>query len=255
LNQVKDKPGIKITSTPGSRFIALIFNQTKPPFDNLKVRQAMAYATPYDDVVTNVYRGWGSPWPTVIAANQPGFSGEYWPYKTDLDRARALLAEAGYPQGFNLTITSNVEQPAAQDIGVLLRTNLEKLGIRAQLENLPAAAYTDKRLQGNFEGMLWQAQALVADAGYTMNIYFRAAARPNWGKFNNPEVDKAIEQGLSLFDEERVTYFSKLQKPILEAAPWVSIAQPGFQFAASSSVEGFVYHNGNYVLFSELDKK
>lgn len=255
LEQAKSKSGVKVTSSGGSRFIALVMNQTKPPFNNPKVRKAMAYAAPYDDVLNSVYRGWASPWRTVIAANQLGYTEEYWPYKTDLERARAVLAEAGYPRGFNLTITSSVEQVAAQEIAILYRTNLEKIGIRAQMENLPAAAHREKLFQAGFEAIMWSAQASVPDIGYTMNIYFRAASRPNWGKFNDPEIDKAVEKGLSLFGQERVEYFSKLQKPILEAVPWISLAQPGYHFAARSNIEGFVYHNNNYIGFAELGKK
>jgi peptide/nickel transport system substrate-binding protein len=255
LEQAKSKRGVKITSSGGSKFIALVMNQTKPPFNNPNVRKAMAYAAPYDDVLKSVYRGWASPWRTVIAANQLGYTEEYWPYKTSLERARALLAEAGYPQGFDLTITSSVEQVAAQEIAILYRTNLQRIGIRAQIENLPAAAHRQKLFQAGFEAIMWSAQASVPDIGYTMNIYFRAASRPNWGKFNDPEIDKAVEKGLSLFGQKRAEYFSKLQKPILEAAPWISLAQPGYHFAARSNIEGFVYHNSNYIGFAELNKK
>jgi peptide/nickel transport system substrate-binding protein len=255
LEQVKSRSGVNITSSGGSKFIALVMNQTKQPFNDPKVRKAMAYAAPYDDVVNSVYRGWASSWRTVIAANQLGYTEEYWPYKTSLERARALLAEAGYPQGFNLTITSSVEQVAAQEIAILYRTNLERIGIRAQIENLPAAAHRQKLFQAGFEAIMWSAQASVPDIGYTMNIYFRAASRPNWGKFNDSEIDKAVEKGLSLFGQERVKYFGKLQKPILEAVPWISLAQPGYHFAARSNIEGFVYHNSNHIGFAELDKK
>jgi len=255
LEQARSKSGVTITSSGGSKFIALVMNQTKPPFNNPKVRQAMASAAPYDDVLKSVYRGWASPWRTVIAANQLGYTEEYWPHKTDLTRARAVLAEAGYPQGFPLTITSSVEQVAAQEIAILYRTNLEKIGVKAQLENLPAAAHREKLFQTGFEAIMWSAWASVPDIGYTMNIYFRAASRPNWGKFNDPEIDKAVEKGLSLFGQERVEYFRKLQKPIVEAVPWISLAQPGYQFAARSNIEGFVYHNTNYIGFAELTKK
>ena len=103
---------------------------TKPPFDNPKVRQAVAYAIPYDDILHTALfdRGkgmFGGPGdPTTTDWPQPS------PYKTDLDKAKALLAEAGFPDGFKTTLSYDVSTAATREpIALLVQDSLKKIGI------------------------------------------------------------------------------------------------------------------------------
>src|SRR5260221_1271021 len=105
--ELKSHPKLDIISTPYSNGIQYLgMNVTKPPFDNLKVRQAVAYAVPYQKIMDAVLFGLSKPMfgapaesPTEVAWPQPH------KYNTDIAKAKALLAEAGYPNGFETTLS------------------------------------------------------------------------------------------------------------------------------------------------------
>ncbi|MGA2127028.1 MAG: ABC transporter substrate-binding protein, partial [Xanthobacteraceae bacterium] len=113
---------------------------TRPPFDNVKVRQAVAYAIPYADILhTALYdRGTGM----FGAAGDPTTTD--WPqashYKTDLEKARQLLAEAGYKEGFKTTLSYDVSTAATREpIALLVQDSLKKIGIDVAIEKVPGA--------------------------------------------------------------------------------------------------------------------
>ncbi len=140
--EMKTAGKLTMVSTPYSNGIQYIgMNVTKPPFDNVKVRQAVAMAIPYDKIMEVVLFGLGQPMfgrkpgtPTSVSWPQPA------PFNTDLDRAKALLAEAGYPDGFETTLSfdlgfADVNEP----ICVLTQENLAKIGIRVTLNKIPGS--------------------------------------------------------------------------------------------------------------------
>ncbi len=139
--EMKTAGKLTLVSTPYSNGIQYIgMNVTKPPFDNPKVRQAVAYAIPYDKIMEVVLFGLGRPMfgksggPTEVAWPQPH------PFNNNLDKARALLAEAGMADGFETTLSfdlgfADVNEP----ICILLQESLGKIGIRATLNKIPGS--------------------------------------------------------------------------------------------------------------------
>ena len=134
---------VKVTSTPIENSMLYVgMNTTRAPFDNPKVRQAVAWALPYDKIFDNaVYKRaaklYGSSGPVkTIAWPQPTS------YKTDLAKAKALLAEAGYPNGLETTLSfdlggATVGEPTA----VLIQEALGAIGIKTQINKIPGATW------------------------------------------------------------------------------------------------------------------
>ncbi len=140
--ELKQQGKLTITSVPYSNGIQYIgMNVTKPPFDNLKVREAMAYAIPYDKIMEAVLYGLGKPMFGAPADYKTEVS---WPqptkYKTDLAKAKQLLAEAGYPDGFETTLSFNLGFAGVNEpICVLFQENLKQIGIKATIDKIPGA--------------------------------------------------------------------------------------------------------------------
>ncbi|MFD0391433.1 ABC transporter substrate-binding protein [Tistrella bauzanensis] len=135
-------PKVKLISLPVTnsfRFVA--FNTRTAPFDDVRVRQAIAWALPYEDMFQGAIFGRGMPlYGAASAAPEGSAFPQPYPYQTDLDRARALLAEAGLGDGFETTFSYNVADAVTADpIALLVQEQLGRIGIKVTIEKVPTA--------------------------------------------------------------------------------------------------------------------
>lgn len=142
FQEMKANGKLNVVSLPFSNGIQYIgMNVTKPPFDNPKVRQAMAYAMPYQKIMDAVLFGLGNPMfgapadkPTEVAWPQPH------KFNTDMAKAKALLAEAGYPNGFETTISFDLNFAGVNEpLCVLVQESLAQIGIKTTINKVPGA--------------------------------------------------------------------------------------------------------------------
>src|SRR6195256_4891876 len=140
--ELKDAGKLTIVSTPYSNGIQYIgMNVKQPPFDNPKVRQAVAYAIPYQKIMDAVLFGLSKPMfggngPTDVAWPQPH------KYVTDIAKAKALLAEAGYPNGFETTLSFDLGFAGVNEpLCVLTQESLAQIGIKTTINKIPGATW------------------------------------------------------------------------------------------------------------------
>jgi peptide/nickel transport system substrate-binding protein len=142
--ELRESKKLDIVSTPfsnGCQYLGM--NVKNPPFDNLKVRQAVAYAVPYQKIMDAVLYGLGTPLygkapnaPTQVAWPQP--TG----YSTDIAKAKQLLAEAGYPNGFETTLSFDLGFAVVNEpLCVLIQESLSQIGIKATINKIPGATW------------------------------------------------------------------------------------------------------------------
>jgi len=142
--ELKDIGKLDIVSTPYSNGIQYIgMNVKQPPFDNLKVRQAVAYALPYQKIMDAALFGlakpmFGAPPGTPIAVAWPQPHG----YITDIGRAKQLLAEAGYANGFETTLSFDLGFAGVNEpVCVLTQESLAQIGIKCTINKIPGATW------------------------------------------------------------------------------------------------------------------
>jgi len=142
--ELKGAGKLNIVSTPYSNGIQYIgMNVTKPPFDNLKVRQAVAYAIPYQKIMDAVLFGLAKPMfgkpagtPTEVAWPQPHS------FNTDIAKAKQLMAEAGYPNGFDTTLSFDLGFAGVNEpLCVLTQESLAQIGIKCTINKIPGATW------------------------------------------------------------------------------------------------------------------
>ncbi len=142
--ELKDAGKLNIISTPFSNGVQYIgMNVKNPPFDNIKVRQAVAYAIPYQKIMDAVLFGLGKP--LFGDANNKSES-PVWPqahgYNTNIEKAKALMAEAGHPNGFDTTISFDLGFATVNEpLCVLVQESLAQIGIRCTINKIPGANF------------------------------------------------------------------------------------------------------------------
>jgi len=140
--ELKQDGKLTIVSTPYSNGIQYIgMNVKSPPFDNLKVRQAVAYAIPYQKIMDAVLFGLAKP---MYGAAPDALTQVAWPqphkYNTDIAKAKALMAEAGFPSGFDTTLSFDLGFAGVNEpLCVLTQESLAQIGIRTTINKVPGA--------------------------------------------------------------------------------------------------------------------
>ena len=210
----------------------ITLNTTQAPFDNKKVRQAVNHAINKERVV-RIVNGRGvvanQPLPPAMPAYDKAFSG----YAYDPAKAKALLAEAGYPDGFETELYAMNTDPNPR-IAQSFQQDLAAVGIKAEIKALAQATVIDAGGQGTAP-MLWSGgMAWIADYPDPSNFYGPilgcGGAVPggwNWAKYCNKEIDAlaAKADGMAAADqaEARIDLWRQIYNKIMDDAPWVPV--------------------------------
>lgn len=198
---------------------AMYLNNAVAPFDNEKVRQALCYAVNKQEILDFVSEGKGTP---VGSSMFPAF-GKYYvdlndTYTTDIDKAKELLTEAGYPDGFSFTVKvpSNYQQHI--DTAQVIAEQLKQIGVTANIELIEWETWLNDVYQGrDFEATLVGVDASTVTAG-AMLSRFRSDAHNNFTNYNNAEYDAAYEEALAAetaSDDDKATECYKKCETIL----------------------------------------
>lgn len=235
-------PDVKILGGTGP-FMGLIFNVTEGPFSHPLVRQAVAYAIDRQVVIDTAFSGQGLPIYGMIVpensiAYDPTFDG-YFSY--DPQRARELLAEAGYPDGFSATLLATGQYDFHMNTAIAVQSELAKVGITLELDLPDWATRLEKNLAAQYEMLVVGTAGDIQDPDF-LSDYFRGGAvgLNNAPGFDHPEMNELLALGRSTLDPaERAAIYRRVQEIALEQSPLVFLMWRDQSYAASVDVEGF----------------
>jgi peptide/nickel transport system substrate-binding protein len=247
--EMKQESKLKIVSTPISNGIQYVgMNVTKPPFDNVKVRQAVAYAIPYQKMLDAVMFGQAKP--MFGAATETPVS-TVWPqphgYNTDLAKAKALLAEAGYPNGFETTLSFDLGfAVVSEPLCVLLQESLAQVGIKTTINKIPGANWRNELLKKElplianvFSGWLDYPEYFFFWCYHGQNAVF------NTMSYQNKSMDALIDGARAAAAAGDAATYDKDVKGFVEIAfhdvPRVPLYQPYLNVAMQKSMSGYRY--------------
>jgi peptide/nickel transport system substrate-binding protein len=242
----KEGAAVKVTSTPiENAMFYLGMNTTKAPFDNPKVRQAVALAIPYDKLYDNALYGraiklWGAPSSQVKTTAWPQATG----WKTDLAKAKALMAEAGAGAGFETSLSFDLGSGTiSEPMGILIQESLAQIGIKAQLNKIPGATWRAALLKkdmpmiiNRFGGWLDFPEYFFFWCYHGQNAVF------NTMSYQNAKLDKIIDN--ARFAESKTLYDAFVKDMIqvaFDEVPRVPLAQPTMDVAMQKDVQGYMY--------------
>jgi len=200
---------------------ALYINNTVAPFDNVKVRQAMYYAINVPEIIDFVCDGAGVPTGTSM---YPAYTKYFLPelaevYQQDLDKAKQLLKDAGYPNGFNMTITVPSNYTQHVETGLVLAQQLEKVGIKADVVEVEWETWVGDVYKGrNYQTTVSGIAASDMTAREMLERYTTPHSK-NFINFSNEEFDKVVGQAVVTMDmDEQVALYKRAQEILNEEA-------------------------------------
>jgi peptide/nickel transport system substrate-binding protein len=176
LDLLRQAEGVKVLSVPTRNQMILGFNVQKEPFTDPLVRQALSYAVPYGDILNGIFRGNGLIPEGAIPVQGQLHDSSTWPYKSDLEKAKELLAQAGLADGFEFTLDIAEGSPTAEQIAILLQDAFKQIGVDMTINRQASSVFAEQL--GTLEHQAWMRDLLwyVDDPGYTGVLFFRTAA-------------------------------------------------------------------------------
>jgi peptide/nickel transport system substrate-binding protein len=231
-------------------------NSKVKPFNNVLVRRAISYAVPYKTIISQVLQGYGRQLTSPIPFGTPTHTDKYFVYKTDIAKAKQLLSQAGYPNGFTVTLAVASGVNEGQETAVWVQQSLKQIGIKVQIQQLPGANFTS-RLQKHQLGFFFFNNwiSINNDPFYHLFWLFRSDCC-DYTNYNNKKVWNSIDSNL-LSDnaKKRAAAADAAQRQIMSDAPWVFLYQPDFVLAMRKNVHGYVYYSSDrFTRFKFLSK-
>ena len=218
-------------------------HQANEPFDIPEVRQAVAHAIDYEAIVDAFYGELGAPAAEFVP---PGLLGraDFSPYEYDPERARELLAEAGFPNGFDTEFwympVSRPYYPAPQDIAEAVASQLSEVGINAELQTEEWGIYLDDYALGKFPMYMLGWSADYADPNNFIFTFFGPGEIEKAFGWNSPETVELLEQARAAgSEEERQELYEQAATNIYEAVPAIPVVYPRTLNATRAVIEGF----------------
>ncbi|HLN12344.1 MAG TPA: ABC transporter substrate-binding protein [bacterium] len=220
--EAQQDPNLRVEAIHASRTIFIGMNTWNPPFNNVKVRQALNYAVDATQIVQTILKGDGYPNPSPVNQTTFGYCPTLTPYPHDPAKARALLAQAGYPHGFTATLATTIGR-YLDDVQVAQAVSgqLETVGVHAQVAQEEWPVYWGAWLSKKQPGMyLLGFGGAPLDADYVMASHFDSTRRGLY--YNSPTSDKLIAEGRrTTSDAARKQIYCQLQQYLQAQAPWI----------------------------------
>lgn len=239
VSQLEDDPSLNVFRLPSSRITYLGMNNKIKPFDDKRVRQAISYAIPYQDIIDKVQFGYASlakgPVPPAMTSSA---GEELWPYETNLEKAKQLMEQAG-AKGFSTELVVRQAQPQDAEAAVFIQDALREIGVNVTIERLPDAAYYQRLNEHSLPMFLHDWFSWGEDPFFQMSFLLKSGSFTNYADYSNTEFDALLKKGTFELDpEQRAEISRQAQEIAIDDAPWAFLYSADYIVAARKGVSG-----------------
>jgi len=250
IQALSKNPALRVVQTPSFQNLLGLFNTQKGPLKDKRVRQALSYAVPYQDIVNHVIAGYGSQARGCVPRGMWGHSDTVPQYTFDLEKAKQLLAQAGYAGGgFKLVGTIAAGDEDERKVAELIKSSWQQLGVDLEIRIMPWEAQWDLARSTNVAErqdvffFYWWPDVCWPDT-YLRSL-FRTEKEPyfNLCYYSNPELDRLIDEArrLAATDFKAATeLYVKAQTILVEDAPAIFLYDRDNVRVMSKAIEGYV---------------
>ncbi|WP_318367218.1 glutathione ABC transporter substrate-binding protein GsiB [Enterobacter sp.] len=255
---------LELVASPSimQRYISM--NVTQKPFDNPKVREAINYAINRQALVKVAFAGYATP-ATGVVPPALANAQQYQPWPYDPAKARELLKEAGFPNGFSTTLWSSHNHSTAQKVLQFTQQQLAQVGIKAQVTAMDAgqrAAEVEGKGQKESGVRMFYTgwSASTGEADWALSPLFASQNWPptlfNTAFYSNPQVDKDLSEALKTTDaDQKAKLYKSAQDTIWKEAPWVPLVVEKLVSAHNKKLTGFYIMPDTGFSFDDADLK
>ncbi|MBQ7737444.1 MAG: hypothetical protein IJT62_06375 [Oscillospiraceae bacterium] len=253
INRYVDDPNVNTYRTTTTFLTYIGMNCTKAPFDNPLVRQAVGHCVNREDFVAMVWGGQGTPATSIVSDSLYGYSPDVELLDYNPETSKALLAEAGYPDGLDTYIWVR-DQQLFMDAGEALANQLRAGGFNAQVKVVEWASLLVDLENKQLDIYIMNLGVPTGDAGDGLFRYFSSTSpfSSNTAFYSNPEFDALLEKANRETDPaKRLELLKECQQFAINDAPWVPLLNNESLFLSTAKVQGLDLHPSTYQYFKD----
>lgn len=224
-----------VFDAPTCQYFFFNYQKAEGPTTNKLVRHAIAHAINRDDIILACKDGFGTPGKSFWGINQYGLYEGMEGYPYDVEKAKALLVEAGYPDGFDLTLTVITGERVIS--AEVIADQLKKIGINVHIDEVDSAGMTSRVSAGDFECGLWGVGFNSLGDDVRRVYYTNGANNRSW--YTNPEVDKLIDAAVAEMDDTvRKALYQQIQEIAIDDLPVINLYYENEIFGMAKGLGG-----------------
>ena len=241
VRSLRADPNVEVLGGPSANFRTIYINNAVAPFNNVKVRQAMAWAINRKEIIDTALFGVGG----IDATGHVIPPGNFFALtrnvydKVDLDRAKRLLAEAGHPNGFEADFYVTSTYDFLRTPAEIIQAQLAKAGIRLRIVAADWSVYLPTIFAKRYTLTILGTSGQVDPDDYLFNNFRTGDAR-NYINFSDPQFDKLVEEAQTIANEaQRKRLYEQAQMRLQELVPMVMLFHSTTYEAVRKNVQGF----------------
>lgn len=246
---VTNNDQLQLIERPSMNVGYLGFTTNRPPFDNKLVRQALNHAIDKQGIIDAFYGGKAEAAKNPMPPSIEGYNNEIEDYSYDLEKAKELLAEAGYPDGFDMDLwampVARPYMPEGMKVAEVIQASFAEIGVKAEIQSVDWATYLEKAAKGEFDAYMlgW-----TGDNGDPDNFLYTLLDKDsigsnNYSYYSNDELHHVLINAQKETEQDkRNELYKQAQEIIHEDAPWVPLVHSTPLLAGTSDIVNYFPH-------------
>ncbi|MFP8782636.1 MULTISPECIES: ABC transporter substrate-binding protein [Planococcus] len=260
VEQIENSEDLKVLKRPPLNIGYLGMTVTREPFDDKLVRQALSHAVDKQAMVDGLFAGQAEPAKNPIPPSVEGYNEDVGTYEYDPEKAKELLAEAGYPDGFEMELWAmpvpRPYMPDANKVAEFLQSSFADIGVTANIVTYEWATYLDRAKKGEADAFILGWTGTNGDAD---DFIYSLWHEDNIGDLNstqyaNEELNQVLEEARTITDQERRNeLYREAQEIMHEDPPIIPLVHPTPLLAAKSDITGFDPHPTGRLMTTKIE--
>lgn len=261
VDAIAQLDGLRLMEQEGLNVGYVAFNTEKKPLNDVRVRQAILHALNRESYISAIYMGRAKVAKNPIPPTLWSYNDQVKPVSQDLEKAKKLLADAGFKDGFETELwtlpVSRPYNPAGKKMGEMMQADLAKVGIKVKLVSYDWPTYLEKARLGEHQLLQIGWTGDNGDPDNFLNVLLGCSAvqaGSNYSRWCHKPFDDLVTQAKQVTDQKkRAELYRKAQVIFKDQAPWVPLAHAKVYRAMAKGVKGYRIHPFGADVFTDVD--